>query len=507
MAEVARLKEQGRLFFQKGEWEKARRASEQVLMFDSEDTEFSLILADVYLQADDSRRALDQFEKTLRLAEKSGDYGRGIVACRRILAIDRERIELYNKAGEFYFRTGLKSGTVREWLKYAEQLKLRSDYTAISACYQKIAGILPENPNLRGLAGRIKQLADSLLSDTSESAPEPADIAPYRRLVDVALKMGQPRKIMETQLSYARVLQRRGFARKAKAVYQKVLEKDPTNEEALSKVLSLQDNSEVDQSKLRDEFYEAGRTFQEAVWFRIDEAFEPYYDLGVLFRAEGLRDEAIIEFQQAIKGGGRQLKAFEMLAVSFLEQGDFGLAKEVLHQGLSIKKFLDNEYVGLHYNLGLAHEQMGDLAKALGEYEQVYILDITYKDVASRLRRIEAQLKAQAKPAAAGKTAPGAPTEAPEPGPAARAEIPEATGLEDAAYVREPIPEQGAVEAASHQEPLELRAEPQAAWPETAVGPAEGKTEVPEEEPGPTPPGDQEERETVYLKDQGLSFL
>jgi tetratricopeptide (TPR) repeat protein len=504
MAEVTRLKEQGRLFFQKGEWEKARRASEQVLMFDSEDTEFSLILGDVYLQCDDSRKALDQFEKTLRLAEKSGDYGRGIVACRRILAIDRERIELYNKTGELYFRMGLKSGTVREWLKYADQLKLRSDFTAISVCYQKIAGILPENPGLRELAVRVKLLTDQLLSDTSESAPEPADIAPYRRLVDVALKMGQPRKIMETQLSYARVLQRRGFARKAKAVYQKILERDPTNEEALSKVLALQDSSEVDQAKLREDFFAAGRAFQEAAWAKIDEAYEPYYELGVLFRSEGLRDEAIIEFQQAIKGGGRQLKAFEMLAVSFLEQGDFGLAKEVLHQGLSIKKFLDNEYVGLHYNLGLAHEQMGDLAKALGEYEQVYILDITYKDVAARLRRIEAQLKVQAQPAAEAKPASTAPSET-EPRP-------------------EPDTTPVAVIEAAPEAPLQVEPAPSAADmpPETDLPPQPAEAAevlepapvmMPEspapavEFPGGQPSPNEEAREEIYLKDQGLSFL
>ncbi|HBE73179.1 MAG TPA: hypothetical protein DDW31_03680 [candidate division Zixibacteria bacterium] len=512
MAEVARLKEQGRLFFQKGEWDKARRASEQVLMFDSEDPEFNLMLADVCLEAGEDRKALDQFEKTLRISEKSGDYGRGIVACRKILAIDRERIELYNKSGEFYSRMGLKSGSVREWMKYVDQLKLRSDFTAISSVYQKIAGILAENTVLRELAGRVKNLADQLLSDTSETAPEPADIAPYRRLVDVALKMGQPRKIMETQLSYARVLQRRGFARKAKVVYQKVLERDPTNEEALSKVLALQDNSAVDHTNLREEFQGTGRMFQEAVWSRIDEAYEPYYELGLLFRSEGMRDEAIIEFQQAIKGGGRQLKAFEMLAVSFLEQGDFGLAKEVLHQGLSIKKFLDNEYVGLHYNLGLAHEQMGDLAKALGEYEQVYILDITYKDVAGRLRRIESQLKA---PETAGTkppekpedaTAPPAPpparaTEQPAPAAAAPPQIPAPVGM------AADLPPAAVVPAAG----LVAEAVPEAfpeGQPETAI--SDGPEAPPEEADAPAEEaagGDPDEGETVYLKDQGLSFL
>jgi len=511
MPDVNRLKEQARTFYQKGEWDKARRAAEQILLFDSEDPEFNLTVGNIYHEAGEERRALDQYEKTLRISEKSGDYGRAIVACKKILAIDRERIELYNKAGEFYFRTGLKTGTVREWLKYIDQLKLRSDYTAISGTFQKITGILPENPQLKALSDRLKGMADRLLSDTSENAPEPADIAPYRRLVDVALKMGQPKKIVETQLSYARVLQRKGFQRKAKAIYQKVLERDPTNEEALSKVLAMQDTAEVDLSKLREEFFKTGREFQDAVWTRIDEAYEPYYDLGELYRAEGLRDEAIIEFQQAIKGGDRQLKSFEMLAVSFLEQGDFGFAKEVLHQGLSIKKFLDNEYVGLHYNLGLAHEQMGDLQKAISEYEQVYILDITYKDVATRLRGIEVQLRGPKLPAPATPRPSSLDQARDKSGQAHAAQAPKAPQPAVEVAPPLPVPEihievvKSAVAAAPVAEPepigavLAMPPEPE---PEPAAAEEPAEPEVqPEVEEAPA------EEEAVYLKDQGLSFL
>lgn len=542
MPDIVRLKEQARLFFQKGEWDKARRAVEQVLMFESENTEFNLILADIFLETADARRGLDQLEKVLRISEKSQDHGRGIVACRKILSIDRERIELYNKSGDLYYRLGLKSGAIREWLKYIDQLKLRQDYTAINAAYQKISGILPENQILKDLAARVRSIAEQLLSDTSENAPEPADIAPYRRLVEVALKMGQPKKIIETQLSYARVLQRRGLLKKAKTVYQKILERDPANEEALSKVLMLRDNTDLDQTQLREDFFEAGRQFQEAIWSKVEEQYELYYELAVLFRYHGLRDDAIIELQQAIKGGGRQLKAFEMLAMSFLEQGDFGLAKEVLHQGLSIKKFLDNEYVGLHYNLGLAHEQMGDLAKAVSEYEQVYIIDITYKDVAYRLRRLEAQLKAQT-PAPASVQAPAATQPAPKPAspsqitspavpapkeaepepvspeppaaeissqksavaipqPAAPASVASTAIPEPRAEQTAPISEQPAAMPAASQEPAEVTSQTEASGENMAEVQEQAEPQAEE-----TVAKEEPEPDNVYLKEQGLSFL
>ncbi len=413
MAEINRLKEQARAFYQKAEWEKAKRAVEQIVSLEPENPEFSLALASIYQKAGEDRRSLDMYEKALRLSEKAGDFSRAIAASKKILSIDKDRVELYNKIAEGYLKLGLKSGAVKEWIRYADQLKIRSDFMAVATVYQRIADSIPENPALKESFHKIKDLAEIAVSDDSESSPEPADIVPYRRLVDVALKMGQTRKIAETQLSYARVLQRRGFSRKALSVYQKVLERDPGNEEALAKVLSSGDEKNPDNEKSQVEFLEACKSFQEQVWHKIDEPYEPYYDLGLLFRQEGLKDEAVVEFQNTIKGGGRQLKGFEMLAVSFLEQGDYGLAKEVLNQGLSIRKFLDNEYVGLHYNLGMAHEQLGDFPKALYEYEQVYIIDITYKDVAKRLRDLETRVKSPAQPAAAAADQ-IAPTKTPE---------------------------------------------------------------------------------------------
>jgi len=397
MPDIKRLNEQAHLFYQKGEWEKARRAYEQLTMVDAENPEHVLTLANIYRETGEDRKALEQYEVAVRIGEKAGDLPRSIVAAKKILSIDKGRIELYNKAGELYANSQLKSGAVREWLRFADQLKVRNDFVAMSAVHKKITALLPENQSLKELGQKIEQMVAKMASDNSEDAPDPADIVPYHRLLDVALKMGNPKKILETQLTYARVLQKRGFDRKSKSVYQKILEKDPNNEEALSRILSSGSSPAMDQVQLKEELFLFCKDFQDAVWTNITEAYERYYDVGMLYREVGLRDDAIADFQLSIKGGNRQLKGFEMLAISFLEQGDYGLASEVLNQGISVKKFLDNEYVGLHYNLGLANEQLGDRQKALDEYEQVYILDINYKDVAQRMRNL-LEKNAQAQP-------------------------------------------------------------------------------------------------------------
>ncbi|MDP2807645.1 MAG: hypothetical protein Q8O74_05860, partial [bacterium] len=366
-------------------------------------------LANIYRETGEDRKALEQYEVAVRISEKAGDLPRSIVAAKKILSIDKGRRELYNKAGELYANGLIKSGAVREWLRFADQLKIRNDFVAMSAVHKKITALLPENQGLKELGLKIEQMVAKMASDNSEDAPDPADIVPYHRLLDVALKMGNAKKILETQLTYARVLQKRGFDRKAKSVYQKILERDPKNEDALSKVLSSGSSPAMDQVQMKEELFLFCKDFQDAVWNNISEAYEKYYDVGMLYREVGLRDDAIADFQLSIKGGNRQLKGFEMLAISFLEQGDYGLASEVLNQGISVKKFLDNEYVGLHYNLGLANEQLGDRQKALDEYEQVYILDINYKDVAQRMRNLQeknAQPQPQPEPMPAAETGP-----------------------------------------------------------------------------------------------------
>ena len=533
MPDIKRLNEQAHLFYQKGEWEKARRAYEQLTMVDAENPEHVLTLANIYRETGEDRKALEQYEVAVRIGEKAGDLPRSIVAAKKILSIDKGRIELYNKAGDLYSAGQLKSGAVREWLRYTDQLKVRNDFVAMSAVYRKIYGLLPENQGLKELGQKIEQMVAKMASDNSEDAPDPADIVPYHRLLDVAIKMGNPKKILETQLTYARVLQKRGFDRKAKSIYQKILERDPKNEEALSRVLSSGTSPAMDQVQLKEELFLFCKDFQDAVWSNISEAYERYYDVGMLYREVGLRDDAIADFQLSIKGGNRQLKGFEMLAISFLEQGDYGLASEVLNQGISVKKFLDNEYVGLHYNLGLAHEQLGDRQKALDEYEQVYILDINYKDVAQRMRNLlEKSAQAQPQPEPAPVEEPVTETVAPVPeqeGPA----VTEQETVSTEAYPRsEPEPamvEEAGLESeyqeltafqAQAEEPLEpqipgLGEDVQA---EESFG--DGTVEVVMDQPPSPPPKAEPDRtprpapvkapdDEPYLgsNQQGLSFL
>ncbi|RMH69326.1 MAG: hypothetical protein D6675_13050 [Gemmatimonadetes bacterium] len=138
-----------------------------------------------------------------------------------------------------------------------------------------------------------------------------------------------------------------------------------------------------------------------------EEDYAMRYDLGVAYKEMGLLDEAISEFQKATSGGDQQLKAYENIGVCFLEKNEPRFAIRQLLKGMEVRGYPDEQYIGLHYYMGRAYEELGDTQKALAEYEEVYVMDVAFKDVQERISRLSKLKDAGAKPAS---PAPSPPT-------------------------------------------------------------------------------------------------
>jgi len=115
-----------------------------------------------------------------------------------------------------------------------------------------------------------------------------------------------------------------------------------------------------------------------------------HYELGIIYKGLGLYEPAIEELQQATRASDHRLGAFKLLGLCFFENGEPQLAVNTFTQGLNEE---DNgkDHVELHYWLGRAHELMEDNQKAIKEFEQAYVLDIKYKDVQDRLKRLKGE--------------------------------------------------------------------------------------------------------------------
>jgi tetratricopeptide (TPR) repeat protein len=116
-----------------------------------------------------------------------------------------------------------------------------------------------------------------------------------------------------------------------------------------------------------------------------EEDHEAHYDLGVAYKEMGLLDEAIAEFQKALRAVEHRIRAFEALGQCFIEKGQYQIAITILSRALSEPAALDEQLVGVLYLLGYASEALQKWNDALAYYERVFAVDITFRDVNDRL--------------------------------------------------------------------------------------------------------------------------
>jgi hypothetical protein len=117
------------------------------------------------------------------------------------------------------------------------------------------------------------------------------------------------------------------------------------------------------------------------------EDFRSHYDLGMAYLEMDLLPEAIREFQFAANADAYQVRCLEMIGVCFLKQKQPRLAIRQLQKGVKLVGGVDKESLGLQYNLGLAYEMTGDTENAKMCFEDVYVIDVTFRDISDRMKK------------------------------------------------------------------------------------------------------------------------
>ena len=107
----------------------------------------------------------------------------------------------------------------------------------------------------------------------------------------------------------------------------------------------------------------------------------------------GLVDEAVAEFQKALRGPEHRVRTYEALGHCFIEKGQPQIAATILSRALSEKGYTDDMLVGVLYLLGDASEALQKWSDAIGYYERVFAVDIQFRDVGDRLMALERAAK------------------------------------------------------------------------------------------------------------------
>jgi tetratricopeptide (TPR) repeat protein len=122
--------------------------------------------------------------------------------------------------------------------------------------------------------------------------------------------------------------------------------------------------------------------------------YSTHYQMAIAYKEMGLMEEAIKEFQDAINlveindGTPRFVQCANLLGHCFMVKGMPNLALTWYKRALETINLNEDEIRALNYELANAYEASGEKEKAFQYFEQVYALDVDYRDISQRIQTL-----------------------------------------------------------------------------------------------------------------------
>lgn len=110
-----------------------------------------------------------------------------------------------------------------------------------------------------------------------------------------------------------------------------------------------------------------------------------HFDLATALMESGNHQEAIAHLQRARNNPSIRLKAMSQLGQCYVARGMNDLAVRTFSDAITEIPGMDPVKKDLLYNLGTVHETMGEKAKALDCFKEIYEVDYGYRDVATKV--------------------------------------------------------------------------------------------------------------------------
>jgi tetratricopeptide (TPR) repeat protein len=293
-------------------------------------------LGGALLEAGREEHALEALERAHRAYGQAGDPERAMRVLRELIFHDPEEIRYYQRLVEYAHMTRDRALMVPAFLELAEALSRNGENVKAEAVYGRVLSLDPRNPRARAALAR---------ETPAEQAASSA-----RGFVNLGgMVLDEP---------------------KEDSFRWKVADAEPTGDE------------EADFARMLSQFKEkVARNLPST-------DAQAHYDLGAAYKEMGLLEEAVGQFQRAIRAHPSHLAAYEMVGQCFLEKEEPEIAVRTLGRALEVEYEVEEDLLGIYYYLGQAHEEVGNSDSAREFYERVFSLDINFMDVTERLRAL-----------------------------------------------------------------------------------------------------------------------
>jgi tetratricopeptide (TPR) repeat protein len=315
------------------------------------------------LDAGDQAGGIAALEEALRHFETEARWDEAMQACMDLLRLEPEAIDRYQKQVELAYRAGGRPVLVSAYLELADALVRRGAIEHAAHVYRRVLEHDPGNPQA---LSSLELLTAPAPEPTTPAPPPPS---PPAAVADAPSGAARPAPAGEYVDLGALILD----DQRAPDTRMRVGQRHPIENE--------------DQA-----FHEALTEFKRGIEANLDaDDFQSHYDLGIAFKEMGLIDEAIAQFQKALRSPEGRLKTSEQLGSAFFEKGQHAISEAVLRRALEGLPGADDEKIGLLYWLGRALEAQGRGREALPLYERALAVDIRFLDLGPRVTRLGAE--------------------------------------------------------------------------------------------------------------------
>lgn len=323
-------------------------------------------LGEAMLEAGNREGGVRELEIAMLGYERSGDLSSAMSVGDEIVRVDPSSVKHHQKRVEYAYRSNDHAQLVEAYIELADALFRNGQVDKSRSIYQRVLELSPDDVRA--------QAALSTMPEPAAPIAEPKSGPQGRTSMPMAPKpaagpVGKPTPVSDDSfINLGDWLREDEGPKDTRMV---VAEEEPTgNEEA--------------------DFADMLKKFKQGVAENVEaEDYQSHYDLGVAFKEMGLVDEAIAEFQKALRGPENRVRTYEAIGQCFIEKGQDQMAATILARALGEKQLTDDQLIGVLYLLGRANEALGRHEEAMKFYQRVFVVDITFQDVADRLNALE----------------------------------------------------------------------------------------------------------------------
>jgi tetratricopeptide (TPR) repeat protein len=369
---------------------------ENRVLDDPENPDVHLALAEKLLSLGENDRVAEELELALAGFEDRQDWTRASQTADQLVQLAPDSIGHHQKRVELAYRTGDRGPLLQAYLGLGDALAKSGALDKAAAVYGRVIEHDPGNVRASAALERVGGETTSPLSapapsTRSETAPKPPAQPSPPLSPSPSLATSKPPTAPAPSPAPAASAPR---ASRAPASSEEEFvdlgsmlrdEKGPRDTR-----MRVNRREPKDQDEQR-EFHEILEQFKRGIDENLEsDDYQSHYDLGVAFKEMGLLDEAIAEFQKALRASEGRLRTSEALGMAFFEKGQYAVCESVLRRAVDGLDGTDEAKIGLLYWLGRASEALGKRAEAMASYERAIAVDIRFLDLSERIHRLTA---------------------------------------------------------------------------------------------------------------------